>query len=296
MVTPASPEVLMSSGKPTREKKPPAILRGPGALWVAGSLVGLILVMALWPQLFTGFGHGPLENCDISRRNEPPSSDHWFGRDVQGCDYYTNVIYGARTSVIIGLVVTAVTFIIATILGALAGYYGGWIDTLVSRTVDIFFGLPFILAAIVILQLFEARTIWTVAFALAAFSWPGGVRFMRASVLSIREREYVTAARTLGASDYRIMKEHVVPNSLTPLLVLQTLGVGGAIAAEAGLTFIGVGLAPPAVSWGLQLANSQSFLSLAPHLIVFPALFLTFTVLSFVVFGEALRDTLDPKE
>lgn len=270
--------------------------RGPRAMWVTGLLVGVVLLMALWPQLFTGFGPGPFQDCDIARRNEAPSAEHWFGRDTQGCDYYTHVVYGARTSVIIGLVVTGVTFVIATILGALAGYYGGWMDAVVSRTVDIFFGLPFILAAIVILQLFEARTIWTVAFALAAFSWPGGVRFMRASVLSVREREYVTAARTLGASDLRTIREHVVPNSLTPLLVLQTLGVGTAIAAEAGLTFIGVGLSPPAISWGLQLANSQAFITLAPHLMVYPAIFLTFTVLSFVIFGEALRDTLDPKD
>lgn len=292
--------VELELGAPKKGKTPApnlmASLRSSRSLWVTGVFVAVVLLMAFWPQLFTGFGHGPLENCDIARRNEPPSSEHWFGLDPQGCDYYTNVIYGARTSVIIGLVVTGVTFIVASVLGAMAGYYGGWVDAVVSRTVDIFFGLPFILAAIVILQLFEARTIWTVAFALAAFSWPGGVRFMRASVLSVREREYVTASKTLGASDYRIIREHVVPNSLTPLLVLQTLGVGTAIAAEAGLTFIGVGLAPPAVSWGLQLSNAQSFIGLAPHLMVYPAIFLTFTVLSFVIFGEALRDKLDPKD
>lgn len=296
MVTLASPDVVKPRSTSAPGNTVMSHLRGTKALWFAGILVGTILLMALVPQVFTGFGHGPLENCDISRRNESPSGEHWFGLDTQGCDYYTNVIYGARTSVIIGLVVTGVTFFIATIVGAMAGYFGGLLDAYISRMVDIFFGLPFILAAIVILQLFEARTIWTVAFALAAFSWPGGVRFMRASVLSVREREFVTASRTLGASNYRIIKNHVIPNSLTPLLVLQTLGVGGAIAAEAGLTFIGVGLAPPAVSWGLQLANSQAFLSLAPHLVIFPAIFLTFTVLSFVVFGEALRDKLDPKE
>lgn len=294
-----SAQTTLAETEPLRQRPPrrlPAVLRGSRAMWVTGTLVGIVLLMALWPQLFTGFGPGPLEDCDISRRNEAPSAEHWFGRDTQGCDYFTNVIYGARTSVIIGLVVTGVTFVIATILGSLAGYYGGWVDAIISRTVDIFFGLPFILAAIVILQLFEARTIWTVAFALAAFSWPGGVRYMRASVLSVREREYVTAARTLGAGDGRTIRDHVVPNSLTPLLVLQTLGVGTAIAAEAGLTFIGVGLSPPAISWGLQLANSQAFITLAPHLMIYPAIFLTFTVLSFVIFGEALRDKFDPKD
>ncbi len=271
------------------------LLRKPNVV-VSGALVTFVLLLAAFPQLFTGFGPGPQENCDILLSNQPPSAEHWFGMDPQGCDYFTNVLYGARSSVIVGLVVTGVTFVISMILGALAGYYGGWVDTLISRTVDIFFGLPFILAAIVILQQFEGRTVWTVSLALAAFSWPGGVRYMRSSVLGVRNREYVKAATLMGARDWRVITSDVIPNSLTPLLVLQTLGVGAAIAAEAGLTFIGVGLTPPAVSWGLQLATAREYISLAPHLLVFPSIFLTITVLAFVVFGETLRDELDPRK
>ncbi|MDN6200782.1 MAG: ABC transporter permease [Micrococcaceae bacterium] len=281
---------------PRRRKK---TNRGP--IWlrprflISGTIVALMLLMAAFPQLFAGFGSDPNANCNVMETNQAPSSEHIFGVDIQGCDYYTNVIYGARASILVGIVVTAISFVVAAILGALAGYFGGWVDVIISRACDMAFGLPFILAAIVVLQLFSERTVWTVIFALALFNWPGGVRFMRSSVMEVRNREYVQASMLLGASKTRIIKSHIIPNSLTPLLVLQTLGVGGVISAEAGLTFIGIGLTPPSVSWGLQLAAARDYISAAPHLLVFPALFLTLTVLGFVLFGEALRDEFDPK-
>lgn len=262
---------------------------------ISGILVLLMLVMAAFPQLFAGFGSDPNAGCKIVNTNKPPSAEHWFGFGPQGCDYYTNVIYGARASIVVGLTVSCASFVTAAILGAFAGFYGRWVDAIISRICDIAFGLPFILAAIVVLQLFDHRTIWTVSFALALFHWPGGVRYMRSSVLTVRNREYVQASRVLGGSDLRLIFSHIVPNSLTPLLVLQTLGIGAVIAAEAGLTFIGVGLTPPSVSWGLQLAAARQYVSEAPHLLVFPALFLSVTVLAFVMFGEALRDEFDPK-
>ena len=262
---------------------------------ISGAIVLLMIVMAAFPQLFTGFGPGPTENCDILKSNQPPSAEHLFGIDIQGCDYYTNVIYGARASILVGIVVSAIAFGIAALVGALAGYFGGWVDAVISRICDMAFGLPFILAAIVVLQLFGERNVWTVIFALALFSGPGGVRFMRSSVLEVRNREYVQAARLLGAGNGRILRKHIVPNAITPLLVLQTLGVGGMISAEAGLTFIGIGLTPPAVSWGLQLAAAREYIDAAPHLLMFPAIFLTITVLGFVLFGEAMRDEFDPK-
>ncbi|GAB3570668.1 ABC transporter permease [Spelaeicoccus albus] len=262
---------------------------------ISGALVLIMIVMAAFPQLFAGFGSDPNAGCNILNTNKPPSASHWFGYDPQGCDYYTNVIYGARASIVVGIVVTSASFVVSAILGALAGFYGRWVDALISRVCDIAFGLPFILAAIVVLQLFDHRTIWTVSFALALFHWPGGVRYMRSSVMTVRNREYVQASRVLGGSDFRLIFSHLVPNSLTPLLVLQTLGVGGVIAAEAGLTFIGVGLSPPSVSWGLQLAAARQYVSESPHLLIFPAIFLSVTVLAFVLFGEALRDEFDPK-
>ena len=275
------------------------INRGP--IWlkprflISGSIVVIMLLMAAFPQLFAGFGSDPTANCDIMKTNQGPSAEHIFGIDIQGCDYYTNVIYGARASIMVGILVTAISFVLSAILGSLAGYFGGWVDTVISRACDMAFGLPFILAAIVVLQLFSERTVWTVIFALALFSWPGGVRFMRSSVMEVRNREYVQASRLLGASNSRIIRKHIIPNSLTPLLVLQTLGIGGVISAEAGLTFIGIGLTPPSVSWGLQLAAARDYISAAPHLLIFPATFLTITVLGFVLFGEAMRDEFDPK-
>ncbi len=262
---------------------------------ISGTIVFAMLLMAALPQLFAGFGSDPNANCDVLMTNQPPSSDHIFGMDIQGCDYYTNVIYGARASILVGIVVTGVSFIISALLGSLAGYFGGWVDVIISRACDMAFGLPFILAAIVVLQLFNQRTVWTVIFALALFSWPGGVRFMRSSVMEVRNREYVQASMLLGAGKFRIIRTHIIPNSLTPLLVLQTLGIGGVISAEAGLTFIGIGLTPPSVSWGLQLAAARDYIAAAPHLLIFPAIFLTVTVLGFVLFGEALRDEFDPK-
>ena len=283
----------------TPRKAARKINRGP--IWlkprflISGSIVALMLLMAAFPQLFAGLGADPNANCDIMNTNQAPSAEHLFGVDIQGCDYYTNVIFGARASILVGIVVTAISFVISAVLGSLAGYFGGWVDTIISRACDMAFGLPFILAAIVVLQLFSERTVWTVIFALALFSWAGGVRFMRSSVLEVRNREYVQASKLLGASHGRIIKTHIIPNSLTPLLVLQTLGIGGVISAEAGLTFIGIGLTPPSVSWGLQLAAAREYISAAPHLLIFPAIFLTITVLGFVLFGEALRDEFDPK-
>lgn len=260
---------------------------------LSGSLVLFMLVMAAFPQLFTS--RDPRAGCRIVNTNGAPSAEHWFGFGPQGCDYYANVIYGARSSITIGLVVTAGAFVIAAVLGALAGYFGGWIDTVISRLCDMMFGLPFILAAIVVLQLFSHRSVWIVCFVLTVFYWPGGVRYMRSSVMKVRSLEYVQASRVLGASSTRTLFEHVVPNSLTPLIVLKTLGIGTIIAAEAALTFIGVGLVPPAISWGLQLSEAKKYLYEAPHLIIFPSIFLSVTVLAFIMLGEVVRDTLDPK-
>jgi ABC-type dipeptide/oligopeptide/nickel transport system permease subunit len=177
-----------------------------------------------------------------------------------------------------------------------SGYYGGLIDAAVSRLTDIFLGFPFLVAAIVILTSFQHRTVWTIAMVIILFAWPPWTRVMRASVLSVANMEYVVAARALGASDLRILVRHILPNAVSPLIVLVTLGVGGLIVAESSLTYLGVGLQLPAISWGLQLSTAQAYFSTKPHLLIFPALFLSLTVLSFVLAGDAVRDALDPRE
>ncbi|MFD6178560.1 MULTISPECIES: ABC transporter permease [unclassified Isoptericola] len=287
-------EDAVTSSAPKPEHALRRLLRQP-RFAISAALVLLVLVMAAFPWLFTSIdGHDPA-NCDLGVGITGPSAAHWFGTDTLGCDYYSKVIYGARPSIVIGLAVTIASFVISAVVGSIAGYVGGWVDGLISRICDVMFGLPFMLGAIVVLQLFEQRTVATVCLALTLFYWPGGVRFMRSAVLGVRNREYVQASKVLGAGNVRILRRHVIPNSLTPLVVLKTLGIGGVIAAEAGLTFIGIGLAKPAVSWGLQLADAKTEITTNPHLLLFPSIFLSVTVLAFVLFGESVRDALDPK-
>lgn len=287
-------QAAASVSAPPPESPLRALLRKPRFV-ISGFLVLLMLVMAAVPQLFTRIdAHSPA-SCDLGRALQGPSAAAWFGTDALGCDYFAKVVFGARPSITIGLVVTAGSFLISAVLGSLAGYLGGWVDALISRLCDVMFGLPFILGAIVVLQLFEKRTVSTVCLALVLFYWPGGVRYMRSAVLRVRSLEYVQAAKVMGVSELQIVRTHIIPNSLTPLIVLKTLGIGGVIAAEAGLTFIGIGLAKPAVSWGLQLADAKPEIAANPHLLIFPSLFLSVTVLAFVLFGESVRDALDPK-
>lgn len=259
-------------------------------------LIGFMAFIAVFPSPVAGlFGHGDPRFCDLAHSGAPPSTGHPFGYDLQGCDLYANVIYGARPSISIGLLTTLLSFTAASLLGLLAGYQGGLVDGLVSRVMDVFFGFPFILGAIIILTAFPHRSVYTMALVLALFSWPTGTRLMRSSVLSVRTSDYVLAARALGARPVRIMVRHVFPNAVAPLLVLSTLLVGGIIAAEASLTFLGVGLQLPAISWGLQLSVSQGYLEQYPHMLFFPALFLSLTVLAFILLGDALRDAFDPR-
>ncbi|MGW6558548.1 ABC transporter permease [Streptomyces hydrogenans] len=290
----ALPETAAQAPPRSGRRRLRALLRRPRLL-VCGTLVLLVLLLAAFPSLFTRVDAHDPALCELRDALAPPSAAHWFGTDALGCDYYAQVVHGARASVTIGLVVTGATFLISMVIGALVGYLGGWVDAVVSRLCDVMFGLPFILGAIVVLQLFDGRSVATVCLALTLFYWPSGVRYMRSAVMGVRSREYVQAARVLGGSNLFVVRSHVIPNSLTPLIVLKTIGLGGVIAAEASLTFIGAGLTPPSISWGLQLAAAKLEISTHPHLLVFPSIFLSVTVLAFVLFGEAVRDALDPK-
>jgi len=262
-------------------------------LFIVSAVLMLIFgVMAAFPQLFTS--QDPYD-CQLSNSLERPSSAHWFGYDILGCDYYTRVIYGARVSMTIGLVVTIFAVIIALILGSLAGYYGGTIDTVIARTTDIVFGLPFVLGAIVILSVVSTRNLFWVSVVLILLGWTTMTRLMRSSVLGVRDMDYVKAAKALGASDFRLVTRHILPNSIAPMIVYATISIGIIISAEATLSFLGVGLQLPAISWGLMISDAQTRLLTSPHLLFFPGVFLSLTVLSFILMGDALRDALDPK-
>lgn len=262
----------------------------------AGVVVLVMLAMAAVPQLFAGwFGHGDPYVCNLRSSAGSPSAGHPFGFDKQGCDLYANVIYGARASISVGLLVSASNLIVAIIAGSIAGYYGKIVDALISRVIDIFFGFPFILGALVILSVVTVRNVWTVSLILALFGWPALARLMRSTVIGVKDNEYVVAARAMGASNWRLISRHIIPNSIAPIMVLTTLNIGGIIVAEAALTFLGVGLRSPAISWGLELSTAQSYFQSSPHLLVFPSLFLSVTVLAFILLGDAVRDALDPR-
>ena len=260
----------------------------------AGLLLLLLVVIAAFPSLFTRTD--PL-SCDlVNSRGAPGSNGALFGYDLQGCDYYANVIYGVRVSMIIGVAVVGGSLLIGTVLGALAGFYGGWFDSLMSRITDIFFGLPLILGAIILLNAFTGdRGLFQVSIALIAFGWMTVLRLLRSSVIAVKDSDYVMAARALGANDWRILTTHILPNALAPVLVYSTIAIGGVIAAEAVLSFLGIGLQKPSISWGLQIDEAREFIRTSPHLLLIPSAFLSVTVLCFILLGDALRDALDPK-
>lgn len=273
------------------------LLRSPVFLLASGYLL-IILFAAAFPSVLAGlFGEGDPSGslCDIADSRRPATAGHPFGYDVQGCDLYTQVVYGARPSIIIGIVVTAISLGIAVVLGTIAGYLGGWVDALYGRITDIFYGFPFMIAAIVILTTLQNRGVLTIAIVLGVFSWPFMSRLMRSRVLSVKQADYVLAARALGASGFHIMVRHIIPNSISPVLVTAALGIGGTIAGEAGLTFLGIGLEMPTISWGLQLNTAQHYFITAPHLLFYPALVLTLTVVAFTLVGDAIADALDPR-
>lgn len=263
---------------------------------IPAALVLLMIVIAIMPGAFAGwFGHGDPHDCRLALSLQSPSAGHPFGVDKQGCDVYANVIYGTRSSVTIGLLVTALSFGIAIVLGSVSGYFGGIVDAVISRFGDFFFGFPFILGALVLLTAFPARNVLTVSLVLAFFGWPALTRLMRASSLSVRSSDYVLAARGLGATGGRILRRHIVPNAISPVIVLSAISIGQIIATESTLTFLGVGLQSPAISWGLQLSSAQNDFQSHPHIVIFPAIFLTVTVLSFIILGDRLEEELDPR-
>jgi ABC-type dipeptide/oligopeptide/nickel transport system permease subunit len=271
-------------------------LRSRPLFWVCLALLTVLAAIALAPALFAGlFGQPDPRACDLSDSSLPPGPLHVFGTDLQGCDVYANVIYGTRSSLFIGLVTTVLALSIALVVGTLAGYYGGIADSVVSRLTDIFLGFPFILGAIIVLNSAGEPTPLVVALVLAVFSWPTLARLVRGSVRAVRGTEYVQAAQALGIGDSGILLRHVLPNAIGPVMAITATMVGTVIVAEATLTFLGVGLRSPSISWGLQLANAQSYFATSPHMLFFPALFLSLTVLALITLGDILRDALDPK-
>jgi oligopeptide transport system permease protein len=258
---------------------------------VAAALIAFIVVVAAFPALFTGIDPA---YADPSQSLLAPSRAHWFGTDLQGHDIYARTVYGARASVTVGLGATLLVFVVGGALGALAGFYGGWIDAVVSRLTDVFFGLPLLLAAIVLMQVLHHRTVWTVIAILALFGWPQVARIARGAVLEVRGSDYVLAAKALGMSRFQILLRHALPNALGPVIAVATIALGLFIVTEATLSYLGVGLPPSVVSWGGDINLAQTRLRAGSPILFYPAGALAMTVLAFMMMGDALRDALDP--
>jgi oligopeptide transport system permease protein len=272
-------------------------LRRNPLFWIASALILLFVVMAIAPGLFTDTS--PRQTV-LSEARTPPSSENWFGRDVQGYDLYARTIYGARASILVGVFAALGTAVIGSIFGLVAGYAGSWLDAVVSRFAEIFFALPLILGAIIILtSLPESDSYFLIIFKVVLvfwiLGWPSIFRLMRSAVLQIRPNDYVQAARALGASPWRVVVSHILPNAVGPVIVVSTINLGVYIAAEAALSFIGIGLQPPTVSWGVMISDALVAMRSAPHVLLFPAAFLSLAVLAFIMLGDAVRDAFDPK-
>jgi oligopeptide transport system permease protein len=258
---------------------------------IAALLIVLVVLVALFPALFA---HADPSYADPSQSLLGPSAAHWFGTDLQGHDIYARTVYGARASVTVGLGATLLVFVVGGALGALAGFYGGWADAVVSRITDVFFGLPLLLAAIVLMQVLHHRTVWTVIAILALFGWPQVARIARGAVLEVRASDYVLAAKALGLSRFQTLLRHALPNAVGPVIAMSTIALGAFIVTEATLSYLGVGLPTSVVSWGGDINLAQTRLRAGSPILFYPAGALAITVLAFMMMGDALRDALDP--
>jgi len=274
-------------------------LRRSWMFWVALALIAVFVTMAVFPRLFT---QTDANRAILKLGSTPPSADQWFGRDLQGYDVYARTIYGARASIIVGVLSTLLTSVLGVIAGTLSAYFGGIWDTLIMRSTDVFFAIPFLLGAILFMATFPNTinssyfaVVFKVVIALSILGWPSVARLMRGAVLQVKPNDYVQAARALGASPWRIIRSHIVPNAIAPVMVVAMINLGAVIAAEASLSFLGIGLVPPAISWGVAISDSLGLIRTAPWILLFPSLFLSLTVLSFIMLGDVVRDALDPR-
>ena len=269
-------------------------LRRRPSFWISLGIVALILLMALWPTLFTQTP--PNNQCELGNSNAGPAAGHPLGYTFQGCDIWSRIVWGSRTSISVGLLATIISSTLGLIMGAFAGYYGGWLDAVLSRVGDIFFSIPYILAAVVVMTVFaQYRNVFTLALAIGGFAWAATARVVRAEVLRVKQADFVMASAALGKGRFGTLLSHVIPNAFAPLLVLATLALAGGIVAEATLSFLGVGLGSDVMSWGNDISQAQRSLRVAPMALIYPSIALTITVLAFILLGELIRDALDPR-
>lgn len=328
---PYEPGLLPGSGPGSRAPGPPAehqyaeeAAAQQASLWgdiwyrlkknrlaIAGLFVVIVLiVVAIFAPLIAPYDPIKIDSKNMVKlSNLPPGPRHLMGTDILGRDVFSRLVYGSRVSLEVGILAVGIELILGLIAGAIAGYYGGLTDTVTMRVADVFFAFPYVLGAIALVAVFRfvqevapsSFIAWAlqneraVFVAIGILGWPFVARVFRSSILSVKENEYVEAARAMGAGDFRIMTRHIVPNAIAPIIVYGTMSVGGAIITEAALSFLGIGVQPPTPAWGYMLAESRSYIFTAPWLVFYPGLAILVTVLAFVLLGDGLRDALDPR-
>jgi peptide/nickel transport system permease protein len=271
--------------------------RHPGAIASSALLLALLLAVIL-----VSFSPYDPERSNLPRRLEPPSLEHPFGTDPLGRDLLTRVLYGGRISMTVGFMAVVITLLIGIPVGAVSGYFGGWIDNVLMRITDTALSLPVLLVLILLsailreveLPIFERNNVLTIALVIGVLSWMTVARLVRATFLSVREMEFIAAAHCVGASNLRIMVRHILPNAIGPIIVESTLETGWAIMQEAGLSFLGFGIMPPTPSWGNLLSNAQEHMTKHPWLAIFPGLMIFLAIISVNYIGDGLRDAFDP--
>ena len=267
-----------------------AIIKNPLAL--AGlMIIAIISFMAIFAPLITPFDPDAINVKSILLS---PSSAHWMGTDGLGRDVYSRMLFGARISLLVGIVAVGIATVIGIVLGAISGFYRGWVDTVIMRLVDVMLSIPtfFLILAVIA---FLTPSIWNIMIVIGLTSWMGVTRLVRAEFLSLRNREFVLASQTLGATDRRLIFKQLLPNSLTPIIVSSVLGIASAVLVESGLSFLGLGVQAPQASWGNILTDGKEYIEFAWCLSLFPGLAILITVMGYNLLGEGLRDALDPR-
>jgi peptide/nickel transport system permease protein len=266
-------------------------LRGNRFAMAGGAvIVALFLISFLAPYL-TPYNPSAIDAYHVLM---PPTAQHLMGTDELGRDVFTRVLYGARISLLVGFVAVGIAMIIGTLVGLLSGFYGSWTDSVLMRFVDIMLCFPTFFLILAVIAMI-GPSIWLIMIVIGVTSWMGVARLVRAEVLSLRERDFILAARAIGASDLRIIFRHILPNSMGPVLVTATLGVGGAILTESALSFLGIGVQPPIPSWGNILTSGKNYIEFAWWLSLYPGLAILVTVLAYNLLGEGIRDAIDPR-
>lgn len=266
-------------------------LRRNRAALIGGGIIAFFLILALLADVIAPFD--PMAS-NFRARHAPPSAEHWLGADALGRDMLSRIIHGARYSLLSGLISVGIAFSIGSLLGLIAGYFRGIVDTIIMRVMDTLLAFPGILLAIAIISVL-GRGLTNAMIAVGIYSIPAFARVLRSAVLEKREEEYVQAALASGSNHARIVFRHVLPNALAPVLVLATMRLGSAILAAASLSFVGLGAQPPMPEWGAMLSAGKDVLRTAPHVTLFPGIAILLTVIGFNLFGDGLRDALDPK-